>query len=455
MLKPNYYKKILLLLACIITASQTSYAEMSSNEKNQEKEATRPKEEQRHYIIAFDRSLGGKYDYEYSVILPKIDNALRDNGIDYNLDYVSMVAYRMDMSNPSIVEFVQPYTKKSHPFIWQQLEGKTLQESIPWPSSEPALRFSWFPASLQSMVKPYIAMETNPNGEYKEDLRPLKKTIIVKSTSRKYHVQRYCANRTILLIVSDGIINGVDNDYFKEWNIVSTAFGANTTEFKKITQEVFNDMTNFNENFKFKSEKEYVVSGDGRYKISTYEVLPTERPSIHSATNLPNPLPLKRVKGGYRLNIKVQPTNSRYQIREIKISGKKDGMEYYRTYDGNMDCKIPSSKIQNGDSIHVDMSLVLMDGYYNGSLLSSEDERYSEGLTETQVVQDEMKILGIVPLTDALWWWFYNDALSAVITWDLFLLLILIAIIGFILFLCFVRINSYTPGNDKLEITKQ
>lgn len=121
-----------------------------------------------------------------------------------------------------------------------------------------------------------------------------------------------------------------------------------------------------------------------------------------------------------------------------------------------MDFTISSDDIHTGDTLIVSLSLAMKDGYYNGTLISENNPRYKDGMTSKQIVkiQDEAKVLGLMPLADIFWWWFPNDVFTAVMIWDLIILLIVIVIVGYILYRCFVRINAYKPSNDKLKITK-
>lgn len=69
-------------------------------------------------------------------------------------------------------------------------------------------------------------------------------------------------------------------------------------------------------------------------------------------------------------------------------------------------------------------------------------------------IQNETKILGVLPLSDSFWWWFPNDIFSAILIWDLIIILAFIIVIGYIFYRCFVRINTYKPSNDKITINK-
>lgn len=397
-----------------------------------------------HYIIAFDQSVG-KYHSDYlssSKTLGTLSLALKDAGFIEDSDYVSIVGYTMEMGQPSMQRFVRPYISSSGDTItWASLPNGDLSSLFHnWPQGQPLLNPYGSPyGSMQSMAKPYIVMET-------------------KNSSKGGKL----ADKTILLLVSDEVVNGIDDNYSQEWNNVSTSQGADYYKFRELSQEVFGTMQGFNEEFKFvqiglgnDNKKRFPISSDGEYKVIPYEVVAADKPSIHSATDFPSSLPLRRVRGGFKMLVNSSSINEKYCINAIKISDK-GGKTLGSSSNGEMDFTISSDDIHTGDTLIVSLSLAMKDGYYNGTLISENNPRYRDGMTSKQVVkiQDEAKVLGLMPLADAFWWWFPNDVFTAVMIWDLIILLAVIVIVGYILYRCFVRINAYKPSNDKLKITK-
>lgn len=397
-----------------------------------------------HYIIAFDQSIG-KYrpDYLSKSILTTLDKVLADNGFDTDSDYVSMVAYTMEMGNPSIDRFVRPYTSGGSPVVWRRLGDQSLSSLFPnWPSGQPLLNQASAPyGSMQSLAKPYIVMETKA--------RPDSQVI---------------AGHTYMLMVTDEVVNGVDDNYKHEWNNVATSSGADTHRFNTIAPGVFETMGNFNEEFNFaqvklkrgKSEvSRILVSDDGAYKIIPYEVVSVERPSIHAISDIPSPLPIRRVRGGFRLSLDASTLTPKYDIASLTLSDSR-GRVIGASPSGRLDIDIPSSELAVGDTVSLSMSLNLYDGLYDGILITPSNPRYHDGMTVRQVVklQDEAKVLGLMPLHDMFWWWCPDDILSAVMIWDAILILIGAVIVGCLFYWWFVRVNAYRPSNDKLKITK-
>ena len=385
----------------------------------------------KHYIIAFDQSVGNyKPVYSSPTTLNAISRVLAENGFNRESDYLSIVGYSMPLGNPSSEDFVQPYTDKNGlPIIWTSVTGDALSDYFPnWPQGQPTLNAAKAPfGSMQSLAKPYIVMETHTHDG-----------------------DTVNADKTIMLIVSDEVINGTDDDYRQEWNHVSVTPGANTAKFRSLANGVFKTMNNFNEEFKFvqtpiqyngKMLERISLTSDGNYKIIPYEVVAAEKPSIHSVTDMPSPLPLKRVRGGFKLNMETQTINPKYQISSIDIATAQ-GDSLGRSEDGTFDFVIPSSAISEGDTLLVAMKLLLKDGFYDGAAISPVNDRYRAGMSVKQVVklQDEAKVLGLFPLKDIFWWWFPNDIFTAVMIWDL---LILLAIMGTVTWLLY-RWNKKT-----------
>ena len=397
-----------------------------------------------HYIIAFDQSIGNyKASYASPNTLSILNRILIESDFDRERDYISIVGYSMPLGNPSMDDFVRPYfDKNGHPIIWNSIAGASLSEYFPmWPKGQPVLDAGKAPfGSMQSLAKPYIVMAThNQDGNVEN------------------------ADKTMLLIVSDEVINGTDDNYTQEWNHVSVTPGSNTAKFRTLSADVFKTMNNFNEEFKFvqtpmiyngQAQSRIPLTPDGNYKIIPYEVIPAEMPSIHSVTDMPSPLPLKRVRGGYRLNAEVGSINPKYTINEIKIT-RSDGEVIGESKEGLIDVTIPSNAINEGDTMHVSMTLLLKDGMYNGSRISERNERYKTGMTLNQVVkrQEDAKIFGFIPLVDWLWWWYPNDAFKAVIIWDLFLVLILLVIALFLGYRWLKQAATYVPSDESVKIT--
>lgn len=419
------YNKIVLSLLFVIMSLTSVAAELSN-----------------HYIITFDCSIGSRYlYYESKDILKVLDKTLSDNQFDYGHDYISIVGYTMEYGSPSIDRYVRAYESGGKSIVWYKLGENNLSNLFPnWPVGQP-IYYNYPCGSMQSLAKPYSVIETLN----KDDSTAL-------------------ANRTFLYIITDEVVNGTDDNYRQEWINASTCVGANYSMFSNISSKVFKTLQAFNEEFKFiqiKLNKNGVeldkipISEDGIYKIVPYEVVSVERPSVHAITDIPSPLPLKRVKGGFMLSIDSHSLSTKHIIKNINILDS-NGISLGTADSGKLEVFLSSENVSVGDTISLALTVVLKDGLYDGVIISPTNARYSDGMVVSQVikVQNEAQILGVLPLSDTFWWWFHDDIFSAVMIWDLIILLTLIFIVGYIFYRCFVRINTYRPSNDKIIIKK-
>ena len=393
---------------------------------------------QNHYIVAFDLSVGVfGTDCNSNGTLELLESHLKKKGYNADKDYISILGYNLDLEEPdadSIVRFFRD--SSNNPILWRKLGKKTLSSLFPnWPNGKPQNNPYSTYASMQSLAKPYTVMGTKNN-------------------------EGITADRTFLVLVTDDDVNGADDDYFNEWKRIVELVGVNRKELERIRETVFSKAKSFNELFSFAQDdyKTLVAVdhyGKKKYNITQYEVNPNQLPSINSVSDFPSLLPLKKVKGGFRLNINVSSINKYYKIRDIQIKNGRD-LLLCEANSGKFNDTISSQDIKVGDTLKVSMELYFEDGMYNGMRISSRNERFRQGLTVEQVVTipDEAKIMGIMPLTDSLWWWSSDDVFSAVLIWDLIILLILIFVVIYIFYRCFVKINTYNPSNDKIKINK-
>ena len=375
-----------------------------------------------HVIIAFDRAIPNyEYTYRDARTLSMIDNFIRQELRFDNL-YISVVGYAMNGDNPDIDDFVNLYTdKESNSVLWQNYNS--LREMFPyWPMGEPTKMNNYYrPGSMQSLAKPYCVMET-----------------AVKDANS-------VADATFVIFVTDEKVQGVDDDYNREWEEMSW---YNRGAYERIHNSVFEKLQQFNETYRFEFRSRKTI--DREYVIASYELLPAVQPSIYSVSDLPSPLPIKRVRGGFTLACKVESHDTHYEVMDWAVYSSS-GSLFKRNNDGNLFIK--SNELKDGDTLEVRMIMRMSDSLYGGFLLS---RRNCTGMALKQAIklQDEAKVLGIMPLSDSFWWWMPNDVMTAVMLWDLLILLTLIAVTIFVFYVVFVIINTYHPNNKDIKLKK-
>lgn len=389
-----------------------------------------------HYIIAYDKYVGS-YDKTSPFIVNKINQYLQSNNFKGTNDYVSLLEYGLDWITPNMDKFVMPCKDTDgKEIVWRHVSGNTISSifspniTSSWPIKSSHLSCG----SMQSLAKQYAISAT---------------------TSVKNHD---FVDKTYLLMITDMWFNGND-DYLKEWNsTIQTIPVKFVYRLKNLQTDVFDHLEKVNEVLRFIHSQNIVLSNKGKspYQIVVYEVIANNIPSIQSVTNMPSPLPLKRIKGGFELSLDLSSTNKLYQVSGIIIKKKNTGKVIGKSDTGKINVKFSSSDVKNGDSLSVLMSLKQIDGIYNGVLISPNNPRHQEGMTLNQVVRisDEAKVLGLFPLNDWLWWWFPNDVFTAVMLWDVIIILLFIAILLYLGYRAFLKINNYNPSSSNIKIKK-
>lgn len=375
-----------------------------------------------HVIVAFDRAIPN-YESTYRDVrtLSMIDNFIR-NEINFDNLYVSVVGYAMNGGYPDIDDFVVLYTDKdSNSILWR--DYNSLRELFPyWPMGEPAKMNNYDrPGSMQSLAKPYCVMETAVNDD------------------------NSAAGSTFVVFVTDEKVQGVDDDYNREWDEMSW---YNRRAYERIHDTVFKKLQQFNETYRFEFRNRKTIDRD--YVIASYELLPAAQPSIYSVSNLPSPLPIKRVRGGFTLACQVESHNPNYKVKDWALYSSSDSL-FKRNEEGQV--FIESSELKDGDTLEIRMIMRMSDNLYGGFLLS---RRNCAGMALKQAVklQDEAKVLGLMPLSDVFWWWSPSDVMTAVMIWDVLILLALIAITAYVFYIVFVIINTYHPNNKDIRLKK-
>lgn len=398
----------------------------------------------RHFIIATDVAYTNAdfRDYLCSDDMRRVlQTVLKRNHFGKN-DYISFVSYAISGANPKFEGngFVRiANDARQSPLAWRQFENAAeVMNAMNFASVmiwQHLGAVTGAPSSLQSFAKQYVMKRL---GEQEG------------STA---------VDETLLLMITDEKANG--DDYRTEYSNVMTTPSSNTMEFRRQKKEVEEFMSLCNKKLQFVVTPIFNTKGDRTrdlellpntaLKIVPYVVLPATRPAIQSITNVPSPLPIRRVRGGYLLNLDAKTINDEYEIQALRltVNGKT-----FHSDSGLWRQEIESSQLGDGDSLTLEMDVRYKDGIYNGLLISSADEEHRQGMTLTTrfSLPDEAKIMGVIPLVDALWWWFPNDAFTAVLLWDLLLILAFIAFICWCGYLLFRRLTRFVPENSRISL---
>lgn len=392
----------------------------------------------RHFIVAIDGAMP-KYTNELLKTSTKdyVENLL-NKYFDYNKkDYLSLVTYQIDLSNPDFNRFAfVPKLSNGNRAEWIQQNKVDFSELGNW-ASMVAIQHNRFvginKASFQSAAKQYILKAVQQNSNL-------------------------VTNETYIILLSDEKVNGVDDNYQLEWNNISTSKGSRIAPYR---EEVFSKLRNINQRFLFEPIKFY-----GQYKhefahiskepfvLAVYKVRPTIIPSIQSIANIPAQLPFKKVRGGYAFDLDLSTIDPMYSVIKTELT-LNDKNKKYSIKGCKQTQTIDKQLLSEGDTVTFKVWLNYKDGIYNGLVMNPYDEDYQKGLTITQsvVFKDDAKIFGKIEMPDFLWWFWADDVQAIVIFWNVVFILLFIIIICILAYKAFKTVTAYIPNNDSIKIS--
>lgn len=394
----------------------------------------------RHFIVAIDGAMP-KYTYELFKTSTKdyVENLL-NKYFDYNKkDYLSLVTYQIDLSNPDFNRFAfVPQLSNGNRAAWIQQSEVDFSALGDWASM--------------------VAIQHNRLvGINKASFQSAAKQYILKAVQQKTNLG---TNETYIILLSDEKVNGVDDNYQLEWNNISTSKGSRIAPYR---EDVFSNLKATNQRFLFEPIKFY-----GQYKhefahiskepfvLAVYKVRPTIIPSIQSIANIPAQLPFKKVRGGYAFDLDLSAIDPMYSVIKTELT-LNDKNKKYSIKGCKQTQTIDKQLLSEGDTVTFKVWLNYKDGIYNGLVMNPYDEDYKKGLTITQsvVFKDDAKIFGKITMPDFLWWFWADDVQSIVIFWDVVFILIFIIIICFIAYKLFRMMTLYIPKNKYIYLVKK
>lgn len=434
-----------------MTLSLFCHASLFLGSKNLEYKKEEKKAISRHFVIAVDVSYT---DFECTRFITQqqtkdcIFNLLAKNGFNEN-DFLSLVSYSLSLGQPDFSNFVTiARDNRGIPVKWRQFENAN-DASIKLGSA-----VSWD----DMVLRQHLRLCPHPRGS----MQSLAKQYILKTLTSK-NPQHIC-NETLLLMITDEEANGIDNNYVNEYNQVSF---HNSQAFRDLRKEVFAFVRKCDAMFQFERTKlehcrefsndlisnNLIFNQKRNLKVVPYIVRPVVLPAIQSVTDIPIPLPIKTVKGGYKLELNVNVFSEKYEIHSLDLL-LPDEKFNININEGNL--FIGRDKLSDGDSIALQMEIKYVDGIYNGISMSPKMSVFNQGLTlKTKFrLQQDTKILGMIPLHDSFWWFFPNDIQKEIIIWTVILILVVIIFIIYIAFKWFRRRTRYIPQNKDISLVK-
>lgn len=363
-------------------------------------------------IVALDmRSRVNTY-WSASSISSSIYSILSHNEV--NPDYVSGVLYGIEDNAPTPTGFSklakEPETAKNS--YVELLE--TLHSQIP----------SGTFYSITSFAKPYSLMALKG---------------------------KQSANRTFMVIITDGEYNGND-DYYGEASYVKNKFTEKGK--KQFKREIKSVQTNYF--CQFIDQRNI----NGGY-IQLYEFIPLQQYfALESVLNFPHDIVAERKKGKYQVKFPIIAIkNNDYKIERLVVTvsneESKNDVIYKEEVTPNKELiiNIPNNKISNAN-IEVKAWVRLCDGIYENTILHPEGSKLqgANGLSRKFNIklEEDAKILGVLPLPDFLFYlsFWTSSQSTAANSWAWILILIAIAVIVYILY----KSNIYKPDTKEIKI---
>ena len=396
-----------------------------------------------HYILAIDNHVDNlRNPQRLEATRDDIANILLKNGFSDN-DFLTIIVYSLQLENPDFEHFATvSLDNNSKPILWRKLKPSKnmLAELGDWAKISTRDNTN---ASVQALAKTFALKAATPDS---------------KSSS--------VANRTFVLMITDGVANGVVQSYAAEyaglkWNN-EAIWNKNEDYVFSLIREEANSFAFINTPLKDLSgnlQPNIVIDPYGKLFIEPFLALPTERPSISNTTNIPPSLAFQRVRGGYMLRVKPVSTNDKYLLTstELTIGDKtytwklsnpaQAGEESWKVFIGK-------DEVDNKDKVCMRAWLKYLDGIYNGQEISPYDGPFTRGMTIEQSFKTTgiEKVFGIMPLTEMFWWWYPNNAARAVLVWDIVLVLLFMILVLFVGYRIYNALTRYVPKNSDIVV---
>ncbi len=394
----------------------------------------------RHYVVAIDGACPFYSDVLHSTYAKnKVEQTLKKMEFKKN-DYLSIVTYQLDLSNPNFDSFAwSPYDNNNEKIHWRAVNECNLNLLGDWNNlvdqQKNRLKVSANRYSFQTGAKPFILkclQNDSING----------------------------ANETIILLVSDMEGNSVGNNWNSEWGTMlqqNVSISQHKEYVDNVIQSIFSSY-NFLQVY-IEGNKQIKLADGYRnkgipypYVIEVYRLKTTPLP-LHAISSIPAQLPIKRVRGGYTFDLDITSHKNDYTVKKIELTIKKNGKKY-QSLGACLDTRIDKSNLSEGDTVVLKAWVKYNDGTYNGLIINPYDSNYSDILTIKQAIifKDDAKIYGVLPVYDMFWFFWHDDIQSIVIFWDVVIAVLLTLMIIYLIRLYIDKQTIFIPKDKDIKI---
>lgn len=427
------------VLTVILLCNQPSYAQLSQKPN-------------RHVVVLIDADPADAYRgfLENGSPLPSIiSNYLHEKGLYKDGDFLTIANYSFNLAETKGKNFdtfvTIPSGKNKQSLVWMQPnESKPLED----------FSFDWAAISHGQHVS------KQPVGSKRGSLNSMRLFFAMKEAGG--HDKNLGANSLFIVTISEDMHQGNDNiaGEFRDLFGISKLSEASKELLLRKAHQFSNDVKR---NFTFiDTDSKTIAIGafnNGTpfpYKITVTEVRPSREPSIQNILHLPAMPELKRVRGGYKLDIKKPQVDSVYTLEKLELTlTSSKGTKTYTSIDGKgIEVDIPFSEISDHQPEATLRAWVrLKDGLYNSLVLNPYDKD-NQGLAMSQrlVAREEAKIFGVLKVSDTFWPPFIKSYDTVVTTYTLLLTIIITIAILIFGYVVLKKIGTYEPKDKDIKL---
>lgn len=427
------------VLTVILLCNQPSYAQLSQKPN-------------RHVVVLIDADPAPIYRsyLENGSPLPSIiAKYLQEQKLYRNGDFLTIANYSFNLAETNGKNFSTfvtiPSGENKEPLAWMQLK-----ESNPLGS----LSSNW--ASISSGQ--HIAQQ--PEGSVRGSLNSMRLFFTIKNTGVPNG--KSGANSLYIVTISDDLHQGNDNiaGEFRTLFSISNLSTSSKNLLEKQARQISNEVKR---NFSFiDTDSKTIATGafnNGTafpYQMKITEVRAAREPSIQNILHLPAMPELKRVRGGYKLDIKKPQVDSAYTLEKLELTlTSSKGTKTYTSIGGKgIEVDIPFSEISDKQPEATLRAWVrLKDGLYNSLVLNPYDKD-NQGLAMSQrlVAREEAKIFGVLKVSDTFWPPFIKSYDTVVTTYTLLLTIIITIAILIFGYVVLKKIGTYEPKDKDIKL---
>lgn len=421
----SYTKYITLLLLLLLSSTQDSAAKEGSLNN--------------HVIIAFDDALPPQY-IQLLRSGAQVQNAISHLSSSHKLlnnadDYYSYVNFALGRDIPMFKHFADPSISRQGKCIkWIPFDGYSKMYSA---------HGNWDDIAFFQGAK---RAEQQGYGPFSLLTGAKQFSLFAARSSSSEEV----ASHTYLILVTDDYYAGMD-DYRKEFDQV---FAGRAPKIEQYFRYYYDEI---NSTYRFQEIDSRPISGN--YKAILYEVIPNASFSLNSVLDYPATLGLKRVRGGYRIDLEPNVYDTLYCVSriEVKVKGKKDTTFTFTSEDGlHIHSDVLRTRKLPSDSIEVTLSgwVQVKDKFYGGMEMSPYDPKYVRLQSTVKIpAQKQARVFGL-PLLDCFWWWYPNNAELAALLWQFVIIFIVIIVVTLSIRKFLQKKTIYEPTDKELTIER-